>query len=156
MDDATIESIINAVVLTTSVRTLRSLSFVGLDSEVDRPSRIPKTIASSFPNLNSLDITYNQIRLIESGSLAFASTQQILKLDLRGIQVENIEPGAFEGDFTNAKIYLSSNPLNRFDADVFKKMLQQMTSGVGKIDFSSYGSQSRCFSLGFHYFPSLF
>ena len=81
MDDATIESIINAVALTTSARTLRSLSFVGLDSEVDRPSRIPKAIASSFPNLNSLDITYNQIRLIESGSLAFASTQQILKLD---------------------------------------------------------------------------
>ena len=142
-DDITIENIINSLAMAVSAGTLRSLSLVGLDSETERPSRLPKMIASSFPLLNSLDVSYNQIKNFETGSLGFSPNQQIAKINLQGNRLENIEPGAFEGDFSNAKIFMGYNNLPRLDSDVFKKMLEQMVTGIGNIDLGQYAAASK-------------
>lgn len=142
-DDVTVENIINSLATTVSAGTLKSLSLVGLDSETDRPSRLPKAIASSFPLLNSLDVSYNKIKNFVTGSLGFDPNQQIVKINLQGNRFDNIEPGAFEGDFTNAKIYLGYNNLPRLDSDVFKKMLEQMVGGTGNIDLGQYAAASK-------------
>jgi len=37
------------------------------------------------------------------------------------------------GDFKDAKVYVNSNKLTRFDESVFEPILQQITSGNGSI-----------------------
>ena len=80
----------------------------------------------SFKNLSLLDLFGNRIQHIRSRSLVFSSSVPVTTVDLRSCGLKDIEPGAFQGDFRNAYVYLNGNNLSRLEAPVFKPLLQQM------------------------------
>ncbi|XP_057375831.2 uncharacterized protein LOC130696745 [Daphnia carinata] len=90
-------------------------------------SRVPEHI-SSFKNLSYVNLFGNAIRFLARGSFAFNPKIKVTFLILIRNALERIEPGAFQGDFSEAIIYLDYNHLSRFDSAVYQKLLEQMQS----------------------------
>ena len=110
-------------------------------------SRVPDEIRL-FSNLNYVDLRYNQITFIPSGSIKFPADQVNApgKIDLSFNRIKSMERGAFQGksvlfiisiyqlnklyQFNGGRIMaisLYENQLTRFDADVFQSVLQMMS-----------------------------
>ncbi|KAI9554363.1 hypothetical protein GHT06_019635 [Daphnia sinensis] len=90
-------------------------------------NRVPEHI-SSFKNLSYVNLFGNTIRFLAKGSFAFNPNIKVTFLILTRNALERIEPGAFQGDFSEAIIYLDYNHLTRFDSPVYQKLLEQMQS----------------------------
>ncbi|KAK4009002.1 hypothetical protein OUZ56_014130 [Daphnia magna] len=93
----------------------------------NRLSRVPEHL-SSLKKLSYVNLFGNAIRFLAKGSFAFNSEIKVTFLILTRNSLERIEPGAFQGDFSEAIIYLDYNHLTRFDSAVYQKVLEQMQS----------------------------
>ena len=88
--DKAIDTILQWALDSPSAETLKHLD-LGRNSL----SRIPRQL-SSFKNLESLFLGFNQIKTIYSGSLQFLA-HSVKKLWLNSMDIDKIEPGSFRG-----------------------------------------------------------
>lgn len=96
----------------------------------------------AFKNLTVLDLYDNEIPIIRTGSLAFSSAP-VDRVDLRRCGLSVIEPGAFQGDFTNAYVFLEDNLLERLERPVFESIFQQaLQSGREEEDLARIGLEN--------------
>ena len=88
-------------------------------------SKVPDEIRL-FHNLTLVDLRFNNIRSVASGSFKFPRQVRIPgKVDLGFNRIKNVEKGAFQGQYLT--IALDHNRLTRFDSSVFKSVLQSIS-----------------------------
>ncbi|XP_046453336.1 leucine-rich repeat and immunoglobulin-like domain-containing nogo receptor-interacting protein 3 [Daphnia pulex] len=88
-------------------------------------TRIPEHI-SSFRKLSYVNFFGNSIRHVPRGSFVFHAGIRVAFLILSKNSLRRIDPGAFQGDFSEASVYIDFNQLTRFDSGVFQNLLEQM------------------------------
>ena len=87
-------------------------------------SKVPDEIRF-FHNLSLVDLRFNHIRSVASGSFKFPHQVQIPgKVDLGFNRIKIVEQEAFQGQYMT--IAFDHNRLTRFDSSVFKSVLQSM------------------------------
>ncbi|KAI9554339.1 hypothetical protein GHT06_019611 [Daphnia sinensis] len=122
LGDRPVNKLVNSITSSpTGNETLQQLSLWE-----NRLTRIPDGV-SSFKKLSYVNFFGNAIRTIPKGSLAFSPDVRVAFLILSKNALTDIEPGAFQGDFSEALVYLDFNRLTRFDSAVYEDMLQQMS-----------------------------
>jgi len=86
------------------------------------PLRLP-----NFVNLAGVSIKQNTIGYLQVNSVGSGAAKSTY-FNIQNNQLENIEPGAFVGDYSAAKMYLDANNLKFFYEQVYKPMLDSMAT----------------------------
>lgn len=88
-------------------------------------TKVPDEIRQ-FNDLSLVDLRFNHIRSVASGSFKFPLIVRVPgKVDLGFNRIKIVERGAFQGQFL--EISLNHNRLTQFDSKVFKFVLQTMS-----------------------------
>jgi Leucine-rich repeat (LRR) protein len=80
---------------------------------------IPLDILTEFPNLNGISIVYCNLPALKSGFFK-SKLEKIEYLDLKGNQIETIEPGAFQYLIKLKWVLLSTNKLQALSYKLFE------------------------------------
>ncbi|XP_072233855.1 leucine-rich repeat-containing G-protein coupled receptor 5A-like isoform X2 [Leuresthes tenuis] len=87
----------------TGTKSLESLTITGA-----RITSLPSSVCEQLPNLQLLDLSYNQIQAVPS----FSDCESIQKIDLHHNEIEELEENTFIGLMSLRSLDLSSNQLS--------------------------------------------
>ncbi len=93
LDDQRAIDIVRSLVASNSADSLESVDF-----SHNNLTSIPNQLPSAFPNLNSLELRFNALTHLSKSSLVFASPVNLIDLSYNALRV--IESGAFQGNKT--------------------------------------------------------
>lgn len=86
------------------------------------PLRLP-----NFVNLAKVSIKQNTVGYLQVNSVG-SGAAKCTYFNIQNNQLDNIEPGAFVGDYSAAKMYLDTNNLKFFYEQVYKPLLESMAA----------------------------
>ena len=90
--DSPMENILNWVI-SNSANTLQSLDIYG-----NNLTNIPRQM-SSFSNLIEINVAFQKTKNLSISTGSFSLSSQVSRIDAQYCGIENIEPGAFQGNF---------------------------------------------------------
>ncbi|XP_030576046.1 leucine-rich repeat-containing G-protein coupled receptor 5 [Archocentrus centrarchus] len=107
----------------TGTKSLESLTITGA-----RITSLPSSVCEQLPNLQLLDLSYNQIQTLPS----FSGCESIRKIDLHHNEVEELEENTFAGLLSLRSLDLSWNRLKSVKPNSFSAL-----PALTKLDLSS-------------------
>ncbi|XP_029350780.1 leucine-rich repeat-containing G-protein coupled receptor 5 [Echeneis naucrates] len=107
----------------TGTKSLESLTITGA-----RITSLPSSVCEQLPNLQLLDLSYNQIQTLPS----FSGCESIQKIDLHHNEIEELQENAFHGLMSLCCLDLSSNRLTTVKPNSFSAL-----PALTKLDLSS-------------------
>uniref|UniRef100_UPI003AAB514D leucine-rich repeat-containing G-protein coupled receptor 5-like n=1 Tax=Centroberyx gerrardi TaxID=166262 RepID=UPI003AAB514D len=107
----------------TGTKSLESLTITGA-----RITSLPSSVCEQLPNLQLLDLSYNQIQTLPS----FSGCESIQKIDLHHNEIEELEENTFHGLLSLRSLDLSWNRLSSVEPDSFSGL-----PALAKLDLSS-------------------
>ncbi|XP_008295256.1 leucine-rich repeat-containing G-protein coupled receptor 5 [Stegastes partitus] len=107
----------------TGTRSLESLTITGA-----RITSLPGSVCEQLPNLQLLDLSYNQIQTLPS----FSACESIQKIDLHHNEIEDVEENTFAGLMSLRSLDLSWNRLTSVKPNSFSAL-----PALNKLDLSS-------------------
>ena len=122
MGDTRISEILNSFLPV----NISSSPLTRLDLSGNQLTSIPSQL-KKFDRLKYVDLNRNGIQQIPSG--AFNFTAKSISLLINNNNLTTIAPDAFQGSYDiNSNIWLGQNKLTRFEAKVFRPILEQILS----------------------------
>ncbi|XP_041636755.1 leucine-rich repeat-containing G-protein coupled receptor 5A-like [Cheilinus undulatus] len=107
----------------TGTKSLESLTITGA-----RITSLPASLCEQLPNLQLLDLSYNQIQSLPS----FSGCESVQKIDLHHNEIEEVEENTFHGLMSLRSLDLSSNRLTSVKMNSFSAL-----PALTKLDLSS-------------------
>ncbi|XP_056224152.1 leucine-rich repeat-containing G-protein coupled receptor 5-like isoform X1 [Seriola aureovittata] len=107
----------------TGTKSLESLTITGA-----RITSLPSSVCEQFPNLQLLDLSYNQIQTLPS----FSGCESIQKIDLHHNEIEELQENTFHGLMSLCCLDLSWNRLSTVRPNSFSAL-----PALTKLDLSS-------------------
>jgi len=104
-------------------------------------TKIPANI-QRFSALKYFQMEEGTIKILPSGSLTFSAKLEMLHFFNN--QIEVIEEGAFQGDFSDTDIGLSANSLTQFDEKVFRPILESKFKSQSRSEVIVHGNPIPC------------
>uniref|UniRef100_A0A3P9K705 Leucine rich repeat containing G protein-coupled receptor 5 n=1 Tax=Oryzias latipes TaxID=8090 RepID=A0A3P9K705_ORYLA len=108
----------------TGTRSLESLTITGA-----RITSLPTSVCEQLPNLQLLDLSYNQIQSLPS----FSACESLQKLDLHHNEVEELEENTFTGLTSLRFLDLSSNQLSSLPLSGLQTLTHLRLAGNGQL-----------------------
>ncbi|KAK5877082.1 hypothetical protein CesoFtcFv8_026365 [Champsocephalus esox] len=107
----------------TGTKSLESLTITGA-----RITSLPGSVCEQLPNLQLLDLSYNQIQSLPS----FSGCESVQKIDLHHNEIEELEENTFHGLMSLRSLDLSWNRLSSVKRNCFSAL-----PALNKLDLSS-------------------
>ncbi|XP_044041324.1 leucine-rich repeat-containing G-protein coupled receptor 5-like isoform X3 [Siniperca chuatsi] len=107
----------------TGTKSLESLTITGA-----RITSLPSSVCEQLPNLQLLDLSYNQIQTLPS----FSGCESVQKIDLHHNEIEELEENTFHGLMSLRSLDLSWNRLSSVKPNSFSAL-----PALTKLDLSS-------------------